>query len=42
MSVADLTLELVEVDSPTGDTAEAARLYAERLRERGLEVELLE
>ena len=28
----DLTLELVEVESPTGDTAEVARLYARRLR----------
>ena len=26
----DLTLELVEVDSPTGDTAEVARLFARR------------
>jgi acetylornithine deacetylase/succinyl-diaminopimelate desuccinylase-like protein len=38
----DLTLELVEVDSPTGDTAAAARLYARRLEEIGMEVELLE
>jgi acetylornithine deacetylase/succinyl-diaminopimelate desuccinylase-like protein len=38
----DLTLELVEVESPTGDTAEVARLYARRLEEIGLEVELLE
>jgi acetylornithine deacetylase/succinyl-diaminopimelate desuccinylase-like protein len=38
--VRDLTLELVEVASPTGDTAEVARLYAERLRERGMDVEL--
>jgi acetylornithine deacetylase/succinyl-diaminopimelate desuccinylase-like protein len=37
----DLTLELVSVDSPTGDTAEVARLYGERLREAGMEVELL-
>jgi acetylornithine deacetylase/succinyl-diaminopimelate desuccinylase-like protein len=37
----DLTLELVEVESPTGDTAEVARLYARRLEELGLEVELL-
>jgi acetylornithine deacetylase/succinyl-diaminopimelate desuccinylase-like protein len=38
----DLTLELVEVASPTGDTAEVARLYARRLAEIGMEVELLE
>ena len=38
----DLTLELVEVESPTGDTAAAAQLYAERLREAGMEVELLD
>jgi acetylornithine deacetylase/succinyl-diaminopimelate desuccinylase-like protein len=38
----DLTLELVEVESPTGDTAEVARLYARRLEEIGLEVELLD
>ena len=30
----DLTLELVEVESPTGDTAEVARLYARRLEEQ--------
>jgi succinyl-diaminopimelate desuccinylase len=38
----DLTLELVEIESPTGDTAEVARLYGRRLEELGLEVELLE
>jgi acetylornithine deacetylase/succinyl-diaminopimelate desuccinylase len=38
----DLTLELVEVESPTGDTAEVARLYAKRLEEIGMEVELLD
>jgi len=38
----DLTLELVEVESPTGDTAEVARLYARRLGEVGMEVELLD
>ncbi len=38
----DLTLDLVEVESPTGDTAEVARLYGRRLEEYGLEVELLE
>jgi acetylornithine deacetylase/succinyl-diaminopimelate desuccinylase-like protein len=36
----DRTLELVQVDSPTGDTAEAARLYASWLEEAGLEVEI--
>jgi acetylornithine deacetylase/succinyl-diaminopimelate desuccinylase-like protein len=36
----DLTLELVEVESPTGDTAEVARLYARRLEEIGMEVEV--
>jgi acetylornithine deacetylase/succinyl-diaminopimelate desuccinylase-like protein len=38
----DLTVELVECPSPTGDTADVARLYARRLEERGLEVELLD
>ncbi|MBA3475170.1 MAG: hypothetical protein H0T10_00260, partial [Actinobacteria bacterium] len=38
----DLTLELVECESPTGDTAEVARLYGRRLEELGLEVELLD
>lgn len=37
----DLTLELVGVPSPTGDTVEVARLYARRLEEIGMEVELL-
>jgi acetylornithine deacetylase/succinyl-diaminopimelate desuccinylase-like protein len=37
-----LTLELVEVESPTGDTAEVARLYARRLAAIGLAVELLD
>lgn len=36
-----LALELVEVESPTGDTAAVAGLYAQRLAELGLEVELL-
>jgi acetylornithine deacetylase/succinyl-diaminopimelate desuccinylase-like protein len=36
----DLTLELVRVASPTGDTRIAAELYAERLRDLGLDVEL--
>jgi acetylornithine deacetylase/succinyl-diaminopimelate desuccinylase-like protein len=38
--LAALTLELVEVASPTGDTADAARLYAAWLEEAGLEVAL--
>ncbi len=38
----DLTLELVVCESPTGDTADVARLYARRLEEYGLEVELLD
>ena len=38
----DLTLELVEVESPTGDTADVARLYARRLEEIGMEVEVLD
>lgn len=38
----DLTLELVEVESPTGDTADAAALYARRLAEIGMEVEVLD
>lgn len=37
----DLTLELVQVESPTGDTAEVAGLYARRLEEVGMDVELL-
>jgi acetylornithine deacetylase/succinyl-diaminopimelate desuccinylase-like protein len=38
----DRTLALVEVESPTGDTAQAARLYARWAEEIGLEVELLD
>ena len=38
----DLTLELVAVESPTGDTAEVARLSGRRLEEYGLDVELLD
>jgi acetylornithine deacetylase/succinyl-diaminopimelate desuccinylase-like protein len=38
----DLTLELVEIASPTGDTAEVARRYAQRLEEIGMEVEVLD
>lgn len=38
----DLTFELVGVKSPTGDTAEVARLYGKRLEELGMEVELLD
>ena len=39
--VRELALELVAVASPTGDTAEVARLYARRLEEIGMDVELL-
>jgi acetylornithine deacetylase/succinyl-diaminopimelate desuccinylase-like protein len=38
----DLTLELVEIASPTGDTSAVARRYAARLHEIGLEVEVLD
>ena len=38
----DLTLELVQVESPTGDTFDVAWLYAQRLEEHGLEVEVLD
>ncbi len=38
----DLTLELVAVESPTGDTAEVARLFARRLAEIGMDVEVLD
>ncbi len=38
----DQTLELVQVESPTGDTAEVARLYAQQLDELGMDVELLD
>ncbi|MEI7760242.1 MAG: M20 family metallopeptidase [Thermoleophilia bacterium] len=38
----DLTLQLVEISSPTGDTAEVAGVYAQRLREIGMEVEVLD
>ena len=38
----DRTLALVEVESPTGDTAEVSRLYAAWARELGMEVEVLE
>jgi acetylornithine deacetylase/succinyl-diaminopimelate desuccinylase-like protein len=38
----DLTFELVQVESPTGDTAEVARLFGRRLEELGMEVELLD
>jgi acetylornithine deacetylase/succinyl-diaminopimelate desuccinylase-like protein len=36
----DLTLELVRVESPTGETRDAAALYARRLEEIGMEVEV--
>jgi acetylornithine deacetylase/succinyl-diaminopimelate desuccinylase-like protein len=38
----DLTLELVAIESPTGDTAAVARLYAKRLEEIGMDVEVLD
>jgi acetylornithine deacetylase len=38
--LAELTLELVEVESPTGETRDVAALYAQRLEERGMEVEV--
>jgi acetylornithine deacetylase/succinyl-diaminopimelate desuccinylase-like protein len=38
----DLTLELVACESPTGDTADVARLYASRLEGIGMDVELLD
>ena len=38
----DLTFDLVEVESPTGDTAEVARRYGRRLEEYGMEVEVLD
>ena len=38
----DLTLELVEVPSPTGDTADVARLFARRLEELGMDVDVLD
>ena len=38
----DLTLELVEIESPTGDTAEVARLYGRAAREIGMDVEVLD
>ncbi|HUG64619.1 MAG TPA: M20/M25/M40 family metallo-hydrolase [Gaiellaceae bacterium] len=41
-ALAELTLELVEVSSPTGDTTDVARMYGARLAERGLEVEVLD
>jgi acetylornithine deacetylase len=37
----DLTYELVAVESPTGDTVDVAQLYAQKLEEIGMEVELL-
>jgi acetylornithine deacetylase len=36
----DLALELVRVESPTGETRAAADLYAARLEELGMEIEL--
>ena len=40
MNLGERTLELVRVESPTGDTADAARLYAGWLEETGFDVEL--
>src|SRR5262249_52712594 len=40
MNLAERTLELVRVQSPTGDTAAAAELYAGWLRDAGMDVEL--
>jgi acetylornithine deacetylase/succinyl-diaminopimelate desuccinylase-like protein len=40
MNLGERTLELVRVESPTGDTADAARLYAGWLKETGFDVEL--
>jgi acetylornithine deacetylase/succinyl-diaminopimelate desuccinylase-like protein len=38
----DLTLELVEIESPTGDTASVAWRYANILAEMGLEVQVID
>jgi acetylornithine deacetylase/succinyl-diaminopimelate desuccinylase-like protein len=38
----DRTLALVEVESPTGDTADAARLYARWCEELRFDVEVLD
>jgi acetylornithine deacetylase len=40
MNIAERTLELVRVESPTGDTRAAAELYADWLRGAGMEVEV--
>jgi acetylornithine deacetylase/succinyl-diaminopimelate desuccinylase-like protein len=40
MNLAERTLELVRVESPTGETRAAAELYAEWLRGAGMEVEV--
>jgi acetylornithine deacetylase/succinyl-diaminopimelate desuccinylase-like protein len=40
MNLAERTLDLVRVESPTGDTAAAALLYADWLRDAGMEVEV--
>ena len=37
----DTTLALVDIPSPTGDTAEVAHAYAALLKEVGMEVEVL-
>ena len=38
--IANLTLDLVEIPSPTGRELEAAKFYAKFLEESGLEVQL--
>ena len=38
----DRTLALVEVESPTGDTADAARRYADWCEEFGMDIEFLD
>ena len=38
----DLTLELVQIESPTGDTAAVAWRYANVLAEIGLQVEVID
>jgi acetylornithine deacetylase len=40
MNLAERTLELVRVESPTGDTAAAAALYAGWLQDAGMEVDV--
>jgi acetylornithine deacetylase len=40
MNLAERTLELVRVESPTGETRAAAELYADWLRDAGMEIEV--